>query len=87
MKGIVGPMLDKGLISWGPVQTLGHPTSKGNEKTLTTAVGIFTTDEVMCMPGAMLPCLSTKSTCTFTIELMVVPKQCSFDLSYGMIIG
>jgi hypothetical protein len=43
------------------------------------------TDEVLHMSGAMLPCLST--TLTFTIELMVAPKQCSLDLNYSMIIG
>ena len=76
---------NKGLISWDLKKTLGHSTSKGDEKTFTTAAEIFTSDKVLCMTGAMLHCLST--TCMFSIELMVEPKQCSLDLNYGKIIG
>ena len=76
---------DKGLTSWDIVQILGHPMSKGDKQTFTTTAGIFTANEILQMSGKIHPFLSMKS--TFTIKLMVVPKQFSLDLSYGMIIG
>ena len=43
------------------------------------------TKEYLHINGAMLPCLSSNR--TFTIELMVVPQECSTDFDYGVIMG
>ena len=46
---------------------------------------IAITDNTLKTSNAMLPCLS--SNYTFTIELMIIPKQSSADINYGVIIG
>jgi hypothetical protein len=47
---------------------LSLPTTKGNLRTFTTAAGTVSTDRVLKIEKAMLPCLSTNR--TFTIETM-----------------
>ncbi len=77
--------MDKGLISWNLVDALGHPTSAGDAIIFTITAGTFSTNEILQINEAMLPCLS--SNWTFTIELMVVPKESLADLNYGVILG
>ena len=61
---------------------LGLPTIKGNPHTFATAAGTFTTDCILKVENAMLPCLSTNR--TFTAKLMVIPAQGTSN--YGVIL-
>lgn len=76
---------DNGIISWKLAKMLDLPTYNSVPKTFITAAGTFITDKIVKLTNAMLPCLSTSE--TFTIELMIIPKECSNDMSYGAIIG
>jgi hypothetical protein len=42
-------------------------------------------NEALKLENAMLPCLSTNR--SFTIELMIIPKECCENMNYGIIIG
>ena len=76
---------DNGIISWKLSKVLDLPIHNTTPKTFTTAAGTFTTDQTIKLTNAMLPCLSTSE--TFTLEVMVIPKECSSGISYGAIIG
>ena len=76
---------DKGLISWDMANMLGLPMTTNDTKVFTTANGNFPSNEVLKLKNSMLPCLSTNR--SFTIELMVISKQCCVDMNYGVIIG
>ena len=76
---------NKGLISWDLANALGIPASTGDERTFTTAVGTFSTTKFLQLTRAMLLCLSTNH--TFSMELMIVPQECSADLNYGIVLG
>ena len=76
---------DKGLISWDMAKMLDLPTTTGPPKIFATANGTFSSNEALKLDNAMLPCLSTNR--SFTIELMVIPKECCVDMNYGIIIG
>ena len=76
---------DKGLISCEMANMLNLPTTSSKSKVFATANGTFLSNETLKLENAMLPCLSTNR--TFTIELMVIPKECGVDMSYGIIIG
>ncbi len=76
---------DKGLISWDMANMLNLPTSTSDSKVFATANGTFSSNATLRLENAMLPCLSTNR--TFTIELMVIPKESGVDMSYGVIIG
>ncbi len=76
---------DKGLLSWDIANMLNLPTTSNNSKVFATANGTFTSNTTLKLDNAMLPCLSTNR--TFTIELMVIPKECGVDMNYGINIG
>jgi hypothetical protein len=76
---------DKGLISWDMAKALNIPAIPSSPKTFATANGTFSSTEVLKLEGAMLPCLSTNR--TFSLELMILPKECSHQANYGVIIG
>jgi hypothetical protein len=69
---------DKGLILWGLANTLDLVASTGDKRTFTTMAGTFSTKKILRLTEAMPPCLSTNR--TFTLELMIVPRECSADL-------
>ncbi len=64
---------------------LDLPAHNTTLKTFIPAAGTFTTDKTVKLTNVMLPCLST--CVTFTLELMIIPKECSSDMNYGAIIG
>ena len=76
---------DSSLITWELADMLELPMTNGEPRTFMTAAGIFTTNDVLKVSDAMLPCLSSNR--TFTIELMVIPKEFSTKMNYGAIIG
>ena len=76
---------DNGIISWELAEMLDLPTHDTTPKTFSTAASTFTTDKTIKLTNAMLPCLSKSK--TFTLELMIIPKECSSDMNYGAIIG
>ena len=76
---------NSGLITWELPNRLGLPTTSGESRSFVTAARTFVTNDTLKTSDAMLPCLSSNR--TFTIELMVIPKQCSADINYGVIIG
>ena len=76
---------DNGLITWELAEMLNVPATSGEPRTFVTAAGTFTTTDVLKISNAMLPCLSNNR--TFTIELMIIPKECGGDMNYGAIIG
>ena len=76
---------DSGLIMWELADMLGLPVTSGEPRTFVTAAGTFITNNVLKVSNAMLPCLSSNH--TFTIELMLIPKECSTEMNYGAIIG
>jgi hypothetical protein len=76
---------DNGIISWKLAEMLDIPTHNSTPKTFITAAGTFTTDKTIKLTNAMLPCLSTNK--NFTLELMIIPQECSSDINYGAIIG
>jgi hypothetical protein len=75
---------DKGLISWEMANMLNLLTTTSDSKVFATANGTFSSNEALKLENAMLPCLSTNR--SFTIELMVIPKECT-EMNYGAIIG
>ncbi|KAL3787430.1 hypothetical protein HJC23_001827 [Cyclotella cryptica] len=76
---------DKGLIFLDMTEMLSLPMVPSNPKVFAMANGTFSSTEAPKLEGAMLPCLSTNR--TFTIELMVIPKECCVVMNYGVIIG
>ena len=64
---------------------LNLPTTTSASKIFATAIGTFSSNEALKLENDMLPCLSTNQ--SFTIELMVIPKECCIGMSYGVIIG
>lgn len=76
---------DTGLISWELAKMLKLPTTEGNPHTFVTAAGTFTTKKMLKIMEAVLPCLLTN--CTFLIDLMIIPEECSTEMNYGTIIG
>jgi hypothetical protein len=76
---------DRGLISWEMANMLNLPTTSSEPKVFATANGSFSSNATLKLENAMLPCLSTNR--TFAIELMVIPKECSASMNYGVIIG
>jgi hypothetical protein len=58
------------------------PTTKGNPCTSATAARTFTTNCILKVKNAMIPCLSTNR--TFTAKQMVIPMQ---ETSYHVILG
>ena len=76
---------DNGIISWELARMLDLPTHNTTPKTFITAAGTFTMNKTVKLTNALLPCLSTSK--TFTLELMIIPKECSSDMNYGAIIG
>ena len=76
---------DRGLISWEMANMLNLPTSSSDPKVFATANSSFSSNATLKLENAMLPCLSTNR--TFTIELMVIPKECNVSMNYGIIIG
>ena len=75
---------DKGLISWDMAKMLNLPTTASTSKVFATANGTFSSNEALKLENAMLPCLSANR--SFTIKLMVIPKECCVDMNYGIII-
>jgi hypothetical protein len=73
------------LISWKLTTALDLPSLNGTPRTFVTAAGTFTTDKTVKLIEAMLPCLLTSH--TFTLEVLIIPKECSSKMSNGMIIG
>ena len=76
---------DNGIISWELVKTLDLPAYNSTPKAFITAAGTFTSDKIVKLTNAMLPCLLTSE--TFTLELIIIPKECISDMSYDTIIG
>ena len=76
---------DSGWITWELADMLGLPMTSSKTRSFITAAGTFATNDTLRISDAMLPCLSSNQ--TFTIELMVIPKQCSVDMNYRVIIG
>ena len=76
---------DRGLISWDIANMLNLPTTTSDPKVFATANGTFSSNATLKLENAMLPCLSTNR--TFTIKLIVIPKECGIDMSYGVIIS
>ena len=72
-------------ISWELTKMLNLPTYSGTPKTFITAASTFTTDKTVKLMNAMLPCLSTSEACT--LELMIIPEECSSEMNYSAIIG
>jgi hypothetical protein len=64
---------------------LGLPMTSSESRSFVTAAETIITDNTLKISNAMLPCLAINH--TFTIELMIIPKQSSADINYGVIIG
>ena len=65
--------IDKGLIRYELVDTLGLSGEMSHSKSFMTASGMFTTNHTVQIDDVMLPCLSQN--CTFTITLMVLQNM------------
>ncbi len=77
--------MDKELIRWELASMLGLSKKRCSQQSFITAAGTFSTDHMVSIHDVMLPCLSPN--CTFTIKLMVIPEQCSRNVTYGVIKG
>lgn len=76
---------DEGLIIWKLASMLGLSGERCPQRNFVTAAGTFSTDRMVSINDLMLPCLSPNR--TFTIRLMVIPEQCSHNVTYGVIMG
>ena len=77
---------DKGLISQELVEELGIPAKDArHDQAYSTAAGVFSSNKEVELSSVMLPCLSNNR--SFSTTLMVIPKECSSRLNYGVILG
>ena len=67
-----------------PLRTLWPFWSNGTPYIFITAAGTFTTNHTVRINDVMLPCLLQNH--TFTINLMVIPWECSIEMTYGVIV-